>query len=377
MSQLELQLPYEEITSLANRDYMRANFKPGPKVSYFIPFKDILIREGFNQRIQYEEIEELAESIDKHKLQEPFVLDILLDGRAMLERGHRRHMAFQLLIEQGKFDPSERVEFFPNRIIDKVTEEMRMVNQYIINNLQKPLKPLERAAVAYSLKHNFGQERTNEEVGKLMTLARQTVDNLIAIHEADDHIKQSIMHGDMSVKEALSFITSQRKAQKQADKKEEESHKNTASPTPLPVDINAKELAELKELEETQVEENGDDGETLVTDSEDEVRISTYNPDAPHETKPLDLVGNTIASNGKEEKPENDKAIKYDELRPEIAQVQNCIKLNDKIGVRIEKLDISDQDKKDLTDWLKWQMNDLEPLRDWVHTNKKQNKKDR
>lgn len=64
----------------------------------------------------------------------------------------------------------------------------------------------------------------------------------------------------------------------------------------------------------------------------------------------------------------------YDEDRPEIAQIQNAIKLNDRAAVRIEKLDISDGDKRDLLDWLKWQMNDLIEARGWIHKNKKQNK---
>lgn len=66
--------------------------------------------------------------------------------------------------------------------------------------------------------------------------------------------------------------------------------------------------------------------------------------------------------------------LKYDKDRPEIAQIQNIISLADRISVRAEKLDISEGDKKDLMDWCKWIQNDALPLRDWIHTNKKQNK---
>lgn len=432
----QLQLPYEEITSVANRDYMRDNFKPGAKVSYVVPFKKILIREGFNQRIVYEGIEELADSIYTHGQQEPFVIDVLPDGRYFLEIGHRRHKAYQLLIQQGRFKATTEVEFFPNRIKDNITEERRMVNQYVTNNLQKPLKPLEQAGVAYSLKHNFGQEKTNEEVAALMTVSRQTIDNLIIIAEADDSVKESIRNGDMSMTNALSFIRSQRKAQKQADKKEEESHISSASASSLPEDPLKKDIEELNELEQQAEEYKAeaaesrerqrmeklyeianevlvnkealtaqigkrlaapackewkenfvdlDTGETIpverkrvVVDTNVLIDEQTIKQLIEGGVQSVFINKHVIAAPSVITEPiATPEKSKYDQSRPEVAQVSNAIGLNDRASVRVEKLDISDQDKKDLTDFLKWQMNDLLELREWVHNNKKQNKRDR
>lgn len=65
---------------------------------------------------------------------------------------------------------------------------------------------------------------------------------------------------------------------------------------------------------------------------------------------------------------------RYDSSRPEVAQVQNIIKLADKLEFQVSKLDIPDGAKKDIADIVKWMQKDAQELREWVHTNKKQNK---
>lgn len=100
MSDNQLTLPYEEITKLANRDYLRKNFTISGRVAYKIQFGKIEERDNFNKRKVYDEIEELAQSILINGLKEPLVLDILHDGRAIVEQGHRRRRAIQLLIDR-------------------------------------------------------------------------------------------------------------------------------------------------------------------------------------------------------------------------------------------------------------------------------------
>ena len=65
---------------------------------------------------------------------------------------------------------------------------------------------------------------------------------------------------------------------------------------------------------------------------------------------------------------------RYDSSRPEVAQVQNIIKLADKLEFQVSKLDVPDGVKKDIADIVKWMQKDAQELREWVHTNKKQNK---
>jgi DNA-binding XRE family transcriptional regulator len=65
---------------------------------------------------------------------------------------------------------------------------------------------------------------------------------------------------------------------------------------------------------------------------------------------------------------------RYDSNRPEIAHIQNIIKLSDKLEFQVSKLDIPDGAKKDIADIVKWMQKDAQELREWVHTNKKQNK---
>lgn len=202
----QLTLPYEEITQLASRDFIRSAFKISTKVSYKIPLSDILIREGFNKRMEYEGINELADSIAIHGLIEPLTLDVLPDGRAFIEKGHRRHKAFLLLVEQGKIQATELIEFFPNK--SNITEEIRMANQYTSNNHQMPLKPLEQAAVAFSLKHDFGSQKSHEEIASLMGVSRQKVDNLILFAEQPDDVKQYIKNEGLKFTDGVAYIRS-------------------------------------------------------------------------------------------------------------------------------------------------------------------------
>lgn len=360
----QLSLPYEVIEKVANRNYLRDNFKRGNRETYHIPEEMILERDGFNDRIIYEGLDELKDSLVANGLLDPLVVDVLPDGRVFVDEGYRRIRAIRMA-KVGFPHLFHTVECFVNG--SDVTELQRAIRIHASNSCREILKPVERANNAYKIKFGFGEEKSNEEVAKLLHVSRQTIDNLIKIATASDTIKNEILMADMSITEAIKYLSGQKKAKKEADNAELEANKNTAGKTPLPHDPNAEELAELKLLEEKENAKEEVDTET------GEVRISNYNPEAPHETKPLDLVGNTVATTG-DVKPEKDGVVKYDSDRPEIEQIQNAITLNDWLSVRAEKLAISEGDKKDLLDRLKWQMNSLLPLRDWVHTNKKQNK---
>lgn len=368
--QTQLQLPYFEIKEVVNRQYLRDNFKQTGRASYYIQFSKIKIRENFNKRIVYDGIQELSDSIFVHGLKEPLTLDILTNGDAYIEMGHRRYKAMQLLVEKGKDGWSEEtmIEFFSNK--SDVTELDRMINQYTSNNNKKKLKPFEAAAVAYEAKFNFSEKpKSNEEIAELLGVSRQQIDNYITIATASDELKNQMVLADMNLTDCLALLKSKKKLDKQTDKVEEDSHKKSAPPTPLPKDILKEELDELKELD-AQVEQMKQYGE--IDEENEEVRIT--NPELKkHESKGLSLIGNTIANNSKE-KLEDDGVVKYDSDRPEIAQIQNIIKLADKIEAVVNKLDCPEGTKTDITNYVKWLQKDAAEVREWIHKNKKQNK---
>lgn len=369
--QQQLTLPYEEITKVANRDYLRKNFTRAPRDSYYIEFEKILERDNFNQRKVYEGIEELAQSILASGLKTPFVLDVLPDNRVFAEEGHRRKRAIQLLIDRKEegWTGKTLVEFFPNK--SDATELNRMVNQYTSNNHKKKLKPYEAAEVAFNVKNNYRRVRSNDEVATLMGVSRQQVDNYISIATASDDLKNQMVMADMNLTDCLALLKSKKKLEKQTNDAETDSHKNTAGKTPFPKDMLADEKKELDELD-AQAEQMK--AEQEVDEETGEVRMT--NPDLKeYEKKPLDLVGNTVANSGKE-KDENDVAgaKKFDESREEVAWCQNTIKLADKLEAIVEKLDVPDGTKKDVSDIVKWLQKDLDLIRDWVNKNKKQNK---
>lgn len=442
--QLELSLPYEVIEdkAIAGRTYLRENFTVSSRVAYKIPFSQLEIREGFNKRIVYEGIEALAASIKANGLSEPLTVDVLNTGRVIIEKGHRRYKALQMLIEQGEI--IEFVECYPNS--SKVTEKQRMQDVFNSNMFSSKLNTVEQANTVFDLKNNFGKI-SNEDIAKGLGISRQQVDNLLLIASADDSVKNQILMNEINVTEALKFIRDAKKLGKQTDDAEMEGNKTSAAKTKLPHDPNAEELAELKEMEK-QVANNDEDHLPFVEETAeqeavreqaeaekameqlllvaDEVKVKKLNnhldkklaaavkatvkegfvDESTGETISKERTvfylnkGTVISADIIEQLSENKvetvflfkpgcepvapsvitepvatkEKDRYDSSRPEVAQVQNIIKLADKLEFQVSKLDIPDGAKKDIADIVKWMQKDAQELREWVHTNKKQNK---
>ena len=438
-----MNLNYEAIEKVANRDYIRKNFKTSSKVAYWISYKEISVREGFNEREDYSEIEELAVSIFEHGLLEPFVLDVLPTGLNYIVEGHRRHRAISLLISEGKVKEDAVFQFF--HTASDVTELSRKAGQIISNNFQKKFNTIEMSKVAWSIKNDFSEQpKSHEEVAKTLALSRQTIDNLIAIHEAPDDIRNEIRLGTLSINKALELIRSQRKLKKQTDAAEEKSHE-TGMYVSGTKDELAGEMKELKELEETPIPKEETEEEKSqrelreqtkrqqareqLLEVSDEINVSSgtleqhigkklsadvlatwvdnFLDEDTGELIPVDrkkvvvykgnILTEEIAADilaekvdtifvykkGKEPIAESfitepiaqKEKDKYDLGRPEIAQVQNVIKLLDRLDMLTQKFGIPDGSKKDVADIVKWCHKDLEELRTWIHSNKKQNKK--
>lgn len=361
--QLNLNLPYAEIKGAATQKTLREHFVRAAEETYTIALNLILVREGFNQRRVYVNIPELADQLFQHGQTDAVWLNIEPDGKAYVIRGHRRLKAFKLLVEIGAIP-----EDFPVKFIPKKMTELEMFLDQELSNSGEKMTPLERSGIAFGLKHNFGKEMTHEEIAKLMCISRQQVDNLIILASADDLLKDQILKEEINVTDAIALLKNEKKLKRQADKKENDAGQSSMYETPLPHDPNAEELAISKELEDTLIISEDD----IVANESDEVR--TTNPEVvPHESKPLDLVGNSVADK-KESKKENDGTVKYDMDREEIVFCQNVIKNLDRLESIVTKLDVPDGSKKDVGDLVRWIQKDMDAIRLWVHKNKKQNK---
>lgn len=331
----QLSLPYEQITKIANRDYLRANFeKAFERVAYYIPRDKIEIRGGFNRQI-FKDIELLADLIEAHDLIEPLVVDVLADGRIQIEKGERRYRAIDLLVKRGCKKDFSVLPCYVNG--PSVTELQRATDIWVSNMGRQDLHPLDQAQMAVRLKTMFGKSLSNEEIGKQLGTSRQTVDNLILIYNSDDATKDEIKNGAWGITEAVRYIRAEIKAKKDAEKKENASHQ-TSLAINTPKDPLKDELAELDELDQ--------------------------------QAKAITLEAENGAENGSTtEKPE--KELKYDESRPEIAQIQEIIKSADKLEMMVNRLDVPDGVKTDVAGVVYWIQKQAAELRPWIHTNKK------
>lgn len=437
MSEQQLSLPYEEITKdkLANRDYLRKNFGRG-KETYLVPVSSLVIREGFNKRIVYEGLEELAESIKENGIKEPLVVDVMAGGRIFIEKGHRRYKAIQLLISKGfKIDTVEC--FINNR---DVTEQQRMEDIFNSNMFASKLNPVEQANTVYALKNNFGKI-SNEDIAKKIGVSRQQVDNLLILADAGDDTKQEIINGNLGVTEAIKYIRNLKKVEKESDKAEMDANKTSAAAPSLPADPLANDLKELAELEEETAEEKDQrllrENTKREQEREQLLEISdeiTVRPDTlgEHTGRKLsapvirkwvedfidedngDVVSidrnevvvkkdtvlteevidqilfldspSTILVYKKGMEPVaksvvtvlsggDDDTVKYDMDRIEIQQIQNVIKNFDKLSGIVSRIDCCpEQTKTDVEKLVDWTQRDLAEIRTWIHKNKKQNK---
>jgi ParB/RepB/Spo0J family partition protein len=245
----QLQLPYEEITEVAGRSFLRDNFSPGRQL-YKIELEKIKERDGFNKRIVYDGIDELAESIKNYGLKEPLVVDVLKNGTVYVEKGHRRLRALQKLQTAGDLSENH-IECFVNGA--NVTEIDRLENIYLSNNLAIQLNLVEQAALVFQRKTCFGKI-SNDEIGKRLHMSRQKVDYLLKIGEAPDDVRHTILEKNMSLKDAMAFLDSIKGAQKEADKKELDANITPAAPLPEPEDTLKKEVEELAELDQQAIE---------------------------------------------------------------------------------------------------------------------------
>lgn len=87
-----------------------------------------LVTDKLNPREGLDELEELADSIQKNGQQIPLNVEDLKDGTFLINNGHRRQMAFKIIKKRTKTEP-----FVDCIVENKLTPEERLIKQAVID----------------------------------------------------------------------------------------------------------------------------------------------------------------------------------------------------------------------------------------------------
>jgi ParB family chromosome partitioning protein len=144
-------------------------------------------RKIFNE----EALQELAASIDKHGLIQPITVKRDDAGRYLLVAGERRYRAHQLL---------------DRKTIPAIVTEGNVDEIALIENIQREdLNPLETAEALAKLMERY--RYTQEEVGKVIGKAQNTVSTILRLNSLPEQIKQEYPTSDNVPKSVLVEIS--------------------------------------------------------------------------------------------------------------------------------------------------------------------------
>jgi ParB/RepB/Spo0J family partition protein len=181
---------------LASRDIIRENSKRGDE-AIKIPLAKVRIREGFNVRQEYGDIESLANSILENSQIVPARVDAMADGTFILTDGHRRFEALKLLESQGH-EPFLIAFVNANR----TTEEQRILQMFLTQD-NKPLTPLEVCELIKRL-INLGHDVASvaKKIGKSTTY----VSNMLSVADERPEVKKLIESGQIGISTAIAAV---------------------------------------------------------------------------------------------------------------------------------------------------------------------------
>lgn len=189
-------LQFSELTAdqMGNRETVRQNTQRGEEVVK-IELSKIVIREGFNVRQDYGDLNELAYSILENGQTVPGRVDVLNDGTFMLTDGHRRYKALNLLVDMGHDEPMFKA------IVNntKTTEEQRILQMFTTQD-NKPLAPHEIAELIQRL-INLGYNQTS--VAKKIGKTPSYISQMLSYATESPVIKEHVNNGHLNVSTAL------------------------------------------------------------------------------------------------------------------------------------------------------------------------------
>ena len=174
--------------------------------TFMIEFENIGVKPNFNKRIDYGDIEELAQSIHKNGVRIPLKGHRdRLEDKWIITSGHRRLKAIELLHKKGisiivpiTSDASE-------------TDEQRIIGQ-ITDNSGKKFNPVEEAAVIHELitVHNYTEEQIREKTG----FTKVYICNLKLLIKAPKKLKDLIVNDNLSATLAMKIFREEKDYEK-------------------------------------------------------------------------------------------------------------------------------------------------------------------
>lgn len=184
----------QNLPELGTRETIRANSTGYGNEVVKIPIDKVVIRDGFNVRTDYGNLEELADSIMENGQTVPGRVDVLEDGTFALVDGHRRFKAHQIIGERG-------FESFFIAIVNnkKTTEEQRILQMFTTQD-NKPLAAHEVAELINRLV-NLGHDQVSvaKKIGKTPSYVSQMLD----FANENPEIKQMVAEGLVKVSTVL------------------------------------------------------------------------------------------------------------------------------------------------------------------------------
>lgn len=145
------------------------------------------------EHFDYDDLEDLVNSIKKHGILQPLIVTPLTNGRFQLITGERRLKASQIL----------ELKTVPCLIRD--AQELEKLELSLIENIQRAnLNPLEEAKAYKKLieEFNLTQEEAGERVGK----KRATIANTLRLLELPEPVKQALKENKISASHAKAIL---------------------------------------------------------------------------------------------------------------------------------------------------------------------------
>jgi ParB/RepB/Spo0J family partition protein len=173
------------------------------------------IVEGFNVRIDYGDLGELASSILENGVRTPLLVRRDKDNpeRFLVIEGHRRLSAIKMLFSDERFTDEMGVRV-PVILEQKGSNDFDRLVDMAITNTGKPFTPIEFAELVKRLRA-YGKSDT--EIAKKLGKSVTTISNTTALLELPEDIKKSIGENKISANLVISVF----KEEKDTDKASE------------------------------------------------------------------------------------------------------------------------------------------------------------
>jgi ParB family chromosome partitioning protein len=157
------------------------------------------------RNIDYESLEELANSIRAQGIIQPIIVRSIGDNRYEIIAGERRWRAAQIA----------GLDSVPV-IIRDIPDESAMVMALIENIQREDLNAIEEATALQRLINEF--DMTHDETAQAVGKSRATISNLLRLLSLNDDVKQMLEQGDLEMGHARALLSLQGHGQSEAAK---------------------------------------------------------------------------------------------------------------------------------------------------------------